>query len=92
LYRTRANTAAANWHIAPGVDQRALKTSPDGAQQTGPAAVLAYQISRGQLSAPVAVTKSTRTRRPATTLSARSSRYVAMPVAALLVELLSRVF
>ena len=78
--------------MPPVVDQRALKTSPDGAPQTGREATQAYQVSRGQLSALRTSPMCTRARRPAVPLSARRSRYVAMPVAALLVEVLFRVF
>jgi hypothetical protein len=76
----------------PAIDQRALKTSPDGVLQTGREATRVYQMARGQLSTPRPSPRSAPTRRPATPLIERRSRYVAMPVAALLVEVLSRLF
>jgi len=74
------------------IDQRALKTSPDGVLQTGREATRAYQISRGQLAAPRAIPRSAPARRQAVPLTERRGRFVAMPVATMLVELLSRMF
>jgi hypothetical protein len=79
-------------NMPPALDQRALKTSPDGALQTGREATRAYQISRSQFTAPRISYRSILARRPAVPLTARRSQHVAMPVAALLVELLSRMF
>jgi hypothetical protein len=89
-HRVRFSYQSAQLTNASEVDQRALKISPDGAPQTGRDATRAYQLSRGRHSAPVAVARSIHTRQPSASLAKRSSRHLAVPIAAILVELLSR--
>jgi hypothetical protein len=74
------------------VDQRALKTSPDGAPQTGRSAVQAYQISRRQFSTPGTDPKRPEARRPPGLWPVQSRRQYAVPIAAILVEVLSKMF
>jgi hypothetical protein len=83
---------ALNMTSAPVVNQIALKTSPDGALQTGRSAVQAYQISRSQLSAPRSSANRTKIRRPPAMLPQITSRHITVPIASILVEVLSQLF
>jgi hypothetical protein len=92
-HRERFSYQPAQHIHTSAVDQRAVKISPDGSPQTGHAATQAYQIARGHLlTAPRKSLKSGQARRPTALLTEKRSRYVAVPVAAILVEVLSRLF
>jgi hypothetical protein len=102
---SKATSATSNSNVSPAflyqpmqlrsipvVNQRALKTSPDGALQTGRSAVQAYQISRGQLSAPRSSPKRKEIRRSSAVLPAQSIQHLAVPIASVLVEVISSFF
>jgi hypothetical protein len=89
-HRVRFSYQPAQQITTSAVDQRAVKISPDGASQTRRSAVQAYQLSRGQLSALRATSKSAGIRRPSALLPGNASRHLAVPIASLLVEVLSR--
>jgi hypothetical protein len=76
----------------PLVDQTALKTSPDGALQTGRTAVQAYQVYRGQLSTSRTSAKRPETHWPPAPLPQLTSRHIVLPIASILVEVLFRLF
>jgi hypothetical protein len=77
---------------APTVDQTTLKMSPDGAPQTGREATLAYQMNRGRPTAPRTNPMSTQRPQAPVVLPKTRSRHIAMPIAALVVELVSKAF
>jgi hypothetical protein len=84
-------TVPVSVRAAPALDQRALKMSQDGAPQTGLEATQAFRMHRGQLTTPRTSPPNISNRRaPAVLPKAINIRHVVMPVAAMLVELLSR--
>jgi len=91
-HRVRFSYQPAQHISTPAVDQRAVKISPDGAPQTGREATRAYQIARGQLTALRATSRHAEVHRPRVQLPTNTSRHLAVPIACLLVELLSKLF
>lgn len=63
-----------------------------GTPQAATVTPQAYQISRRQFSAPRVTSKSTKIQRPPASSSELTSRHLVVPVAALLVVVLSRLF
>lgn len=77
---------------SPAVDQKALKMSPDDAPQTGREATQAYRMNRTQITVPRTGAKTAPILRPPVVLPKAKSRQVVIPMAAMAVDMLSRLF
>jgi hypothetical protein len=86
------STSLASFRAAPTADQQMLKMSPDGAPQTGRMATQAYWMNRSQRTTTRISPKTTPTHRSPVVFPKANTRHLAMPMASLLVEVLSRFF
>ena len=76
----------------PSVDQLALKMSPDGAPQTGREATQSYRINSSQRTTSRISPKTTPIRQSPVVFPKTTRQRLAMPIASIVVEVLSRFF